>query len=273
MIPRVLRYGERVSRSIGRRRHSRVVRGLARLARPLVHEVDGTNATRSYDMSVNGEAWLVAQLAPGAIAFDVGANIGEWSELAMACGAAHVHAFEIVPATAETFDQRLGDDDRVTLNRVGLGAAPGSLAIHYYPDNPALSTTARAFPHDLPHTEVTVEVVTGDEYLASTGLERVDLLKIDVEGEEPNVLRGFAGALADGRIGAIQFEYGVVAALERFLIIDFYEMLEPVGFEIGPLCPDRVDFQGYNLNLERFEFVNWVAVHRSRPDLRARLSA
>lgn len=224
-------------------------------------------------MTVNGEAWLVEQLAPMAsVMFDVGANVGEWSELAIAGGARSVHAFEIMPATADRLEERLGLDARAVLNRVGLGAEPGSLTVHYYPDNPALTTTATTFPHDLPHDEVLVDVTTGDAYLAAHDIDTIDLLKIDVEGEEPNVLRGFAHALADERIGAIQFEYGVVAALQRFLIIDFYEMLGDVGFEIGPLLPDRVAFQDYNLNLERFEFVNWVAVHRSRPDLRSRLT-
>ena len=266
----ILPHLDRASRELGRRRDNRIVRGLARIARPFVHTVDG--AARSYDMSVNGEAWLLGRVAPGAVVLDVGANVVEWSEIAIDRGAAAVHAFEILPATADTFAANLGGSDRVALNRIGLGSEPGSVTVHYYPDNPALTTTATAFPHSLPHDAVVVDVITGDQYLESTDIDRVDLLKIDVEGEEPNVLRGFLDALGAGRVGVIQFEYGVVAALSRFLIIDFYELLEPLGFEIGPLLPDHVDFQPYNLSLERFEYVNWVAVHSSRPDLRSKLS-
>lgn len=266
-----VRRGERWTRSLGRRRDNRAVRALVRLSRSLVRGYDGDAA--SYDMDVNGEQWLLSRLAPVcSTVFDVGANVGEWTERALHHGADEVHAFEIMPPTAEAFDRRHGGDGRVHLNRVGLGATPTRLTVHYYPDNPALTTTATTYPHDLPHEEVAVEVTTGDRYMSDAGIDRIDLLKIDVEGEEPNVLRGFSEALSRGAIGAIQFEYGVVAALERFLIIDFYEMLGSHGFDIGPLLPDSVGFRDYNLNLERFDFVNWVAVHRDRPDLRRRLT-
>lgn len=265
------RQTEAWGRSLGRRRDSRIVRGLVRAARSLVRGYDGDAA--SYDMGINGEEWLLSRLGPDCdVVFDVGANVGEWTALALRHGAGRVHAFEIMPPTADSFEAAHGSNDRVRLNRIGLGAAPDEIVVHYYPDNPALTTTATTYPHDLPHDEVTVAVTTGDAYMSEAGIDQIDLLKIDVEGEEPNVLRGFARALADERIGAIQFEYGVVAALERFLIIDFYELLEGHGFEIGPLLPDSVGFRDYNLNLERFEYVNWVAVHRDRSDLRELLS-
>jgi hypothetical protein len=48
----------------------------------------------------------------------------------------------------------------------------------------------------------------------------IDLLKLDTEGAEHLVLRGFDGALARGRIAAVQFEYGRVNAVTGFLLRD-----------------------------------------------------
>jgi hypothetical protein len=45
-----------------------------------------------------------------------------------------------------------------------------------------------------------------DEYLEAAGVSTVDLLKIDVEGYEPNVLRGAHKAIAAGRIRAVLIE-------------------------------------------------------------------
>ena len=54
-----------------------------------------------------------------------------------------------------------------------------------------------------------VEVQTGDAYCTRHRIERIDLLKIDVEGAEHLVLRGFERMLHERRIEVIQFEYGL----------------------------------------------------------------
>lgn len=52
-----------------------------------------------------------------------------------------------------------------------------------------------------------------DTYLADKGLDRVDLLKLDIEGYELTALRGAERALKSRQIKAIYFEY-----FEKFLV-------------------------------------------------------
>jgi hypothetical protein len=120
--------------------------------------------------------------------------------------------------------------------------------------------------------EIECDVRTGDSYLQENGLSRVDVLKIDTEGAEPLVLRGFSQALAEKRIGLIQFEYGRVNVLTRFLLADIYEMLEPLDFDIGKLYPNYVDFRPYSPMLETFLGPNYIAVHQKHSGLRSRLA-
>lgn len=161
---------------------------------------------------------------------------------------------------------------RVARTFVRAHDAAGTVTIHHYPDEPYLTTTATEFPHHAPYVELQVPVETGDSYAERHDIDTIDLLKIDVEGAEPSVLRGFSTMLGRGAIGAIQFEYGVVAVIDKFLMSDFYALLGGYGYEIGPLRTDGVWFQPYDLGVERFIDVNFVAVHESRPDLRARVS-
>ena len=247
------------------------MRALVRLVRPFVGAYDGTIGR--YDMAVNGEHELLDRLGSDArVAFDVGANVGEWTVAARRSGVGEVHAFEAVPATASLLSAATGQDARVHVNGVGLGAVEGVMTMRVYPDNLKLSTTATAFLHDLPHRDAEVAVTTGDRYVADHAIDRIDVLKLDVEGEEPNVLEGFRSTFEAGRIDVVQFEYGLVNLLSRFFVADFYELLNSWDFDLGPLVAGGVRFQEYTIELETFRFVNYVAVHRSRGDLRDRLA-
>ena len=55
--------------------------------------------------------------------------------------------------------------------------------------------------------QVLVPVKTLDACIREWGIEKIDLLKIDVEGHEPQVFQGAAAALAEHRIRAILCEF------------------------------------------------------------------
>jgi len=113
----------------------------------------------------------------------------------------------------------------------------------------------------------------GDDYLAKANLSQVHLLKIDVEGGEPKVLAGFSGALVARKIHAIQFEYGLAAIWTKFLLRDFYELLEPLGFSLGKIYPNHVTFGPYSPRAEDFAGPNYLAVQRNEEGLIAALKA
>ena len=97
---------------------------------------------KQYHVEDNGEAALLRRLRPFApkVLFDVGANVGDWSEAALAAiPDVHVHAFEIAPATALELSRTLAPHSaRVTLNAFGLGARAGDIKLYFTPE----STTA-----------------------------------------------------------------------------------------------------------------------------------
>ncbi len=133
-----------------------------------------------------------ALLRPDDLVVDVGANIGLYSLVAAARGSRAV-AFEPVPATADRFEENLkmnpGFAHRVTLHRVGVSSAPGSLTLHTRSFQ-EYSGHASAHLPEMDGAE-SVQVRTTSLDLATTDLEApVRLLKIDVEGHEAAVLKG-----------------------------------------------------------------------------------
>ncbi|MEY2398028.1 MAG: hypothetical protein QOJ00_1202 [Actinomycetota bacterium] len=250
---------------IGRRRGMPIVKTAVGAARALVRGYEGGAVLRNID--TNGEARVLHKLgATLGVVFDVGANVGHWTQTALDAGAKAVHAFEISPATSEGLTKRFAHDGRVTVNPFGLSDAAGSVTIHHYPDHPAL-TTMTEYPHDAQSVAVEVPVRTGDSYLADNGIDHVDLLKMDVEGAEGLVIEGFSETFARHAVSAVQFEYGRVSILTKYLLRDFYADLTKHGFDVGRITADGVEFMPYDMSMERFDDSNWLAVHESHAEL------
>ena len=251
-----------IETAIARHRRARAPAFGARVARWYLRAFDNHN----YDTSTNGERTLVERIAEagGRCFFDVGANVGDWSLLAAEAGG-EVHAFEIVPVTAATLEERLAGRP-VPVNRVGLLDEPGTVTVNYYPHFSAGSSIYR-YPHG-DSVQLDVPVTTGDTYCAEHEVDRIDLLKIDTEGADHLVLAGLAKMLSGGRVRAIQFEYGRIAATTKFMLADFYEFLEPYGYRIGKLYPTYVDFKSYDVRDENLDGPNYVA---ALPDVAALL--
>jgi FkbM family methyltransferase len=235
---------------------------------------------RDYDVERNGEGRVLAVLGrdPGMrCVFDVGANIGDWTKLAARnLPAAHIESFEIVPATHEILRRNCTQLQQVRTHAVGLSDADGMVDVFYAPDSSVLATCiagmTEAFHGLQPQTQ-RARVTTGDRFCAEHRIDRIDLLKIDVEGLEPRVLAGFRDMLDGGRIRAIQFEYGYVNIAVKFLLKDFYELLRPLGFAIGKIYPHEVEFRDYRYPHEDFIGPNFLAVRESEPELIAALAA
>lgn len=119
---------------------------------------------------------------------------------------------------------------RCTVNAVALSDRVGTLSFHVEKGQTGIS-------HVITHGGETVPAVTLDGYLDQAQIQRVEFLKIDVEGYELTVLRGARRRLAAHAIQAVYFEY-----MERHLsryhppraLLDY---LEDVGYQ-PCLCRD-----------------------------------
>lgn len=228
-----------------------------------------------YDLGTNGERRLLETLSKEALLhdpptlIDVGANRGEWT-----LAAAHLfpkavlHSFEIVPDTFHTLRDATKGIASVHCHNVGLSHTAGELEMHVPEHNLTVATAVGGFTerfHGLRTNCIKASVITGDEFCASADVRQIDFLKIDVEGYEDKVLAGFQRTLGEGRIKTIQFEYGKVNIETHFLLRDFYYLLQPLGYRIGKIYPNYVDFREYRHEHEDFLGPNYLAVHETCP--------
>jgi FkbM family methyltransferase len=239
--------------------------------------VESAYANEGASFHANGEKRLLRKLAPldFRVAFDVGANFGDWTEEVLArwphC---YVHAFEVAPPTFERLCQRLRstpDTHRVTLNCFGLSDENTTRKMFYYPDHPEV--TAESPRHDsFVSVPFDAQLATGEEYCQRHGIAEIDFLKIDVEGAEYRVLKGFLELLAAQKVHCVQFEYGAFSIETRILLRDYYTLLSRY-YWIGKIFPTYVEFRDYDWTMEEFRFSNYCCVSKLRSDLRGRLDS
>jgi FkbM family methyltransferase len=258
-----------LTHAVSSNRRRRLTRGIARVATAYLDAYENF----SYNTRRNGERHVVERVSGTnpACVFDVGANVGEWTEMALSlCPGARFHCFEIVEPTAEQLEARFAGEERVTTVATGLGRDSNPVTIKYFPESPARSGVA--YEGGGAFELVSCPVQRGDEYCAERGIERIDLLKLDVEGMEYDAMLGFGGMLEDGSIGVLQFEYGRVNILTGVLLRDLNRFLTERDYSIGKVFPGGVDFRPYRLTDEDFRGPNYLAVHRRQGKLLDALS-
>lgn len=210
-------------------------------------------------------------LRDGDTFIDVGANIGFISALAVAQvgKTGQVHAFEPVPLYFDmlTAFAKNNTDYRVFLNQMALGDHSGRVEIHVT-KGLGMSTLVKGLRDEEEIVEtVQVPIRRLDGYIEEHGLEKIALIKIDVEGYELSVLRGLSGYL--------KTEAGVQTALFVELMPFAYGVMGS-SFEELTSFLEEMDFVAVNTDLQRVRRLNRNAVanvlfiHRSRWDANRR---
>jgi FkbM family methyltransferase len=138
-------------------------------------------------------------MKPGGVFVDVGANIGYLSAIAAGIVGkqGQVHCFEPVPTYFERLERlvELNPGHSITINRRAAGETTGDCTI-YVTREPGQNTIVPGYksgPEII--STLKVPVVRLDSYLAERKINRISLLKIDVEGFELPVLKGLKNFL------------------------------------------------------------------------------
>ena len=217
-----------------------------------------------HEFSEHGESWIQSRLSGRFnVIFDVGSNIGEWSRMARQYHPnAQIHMFEIVPDTYRKMLSNIPIDEKMYPNSFGLLDRSGAVPMNHKKDYDVLSSTVLDLNLE-DSIPITGLAISGDEYVESRRIDKIDYLKIDTEGAEGKVFSGFKNTLKHGKVKMIQFEYSLVCILTKWMLIDSYRLLEPLGYKLGKLNRDHIEFHDYALTYENFNGYDYVAVHEN----------
>jgi len=156
----------------------------------------------------NESAQVKSYLKKGMTFIDVGANVGYYTLMAASLvgSTGRVIAFEPSAYAFKRLEETIRKNNlkQVQAVRAGLSDTNSQSQLFVSPrkgnHTPSMVPSGGVRPVD-------VAVRRLDDYLAEHEIDHVDLMKIDVEGFEPNVIRGAGKYLERGRIHAILCEF------------------------------------------------------------------
>jgi len=199
------------------------------------------------------------------VVFDVGANVGDYASAVLSANAgAKLHCFEPSRSHFICLQEKLAAPS-VCLNNFGLSDTAGTLVLH---KDSEISGLASLNQRDLSHLDITLdinEMVTlsiGDEYVNQNQIERIDLLKMDVEGWEMSVLKGFDESFKKKIIKCCQFEFGHAHIERRENFRDFWSFFLSRGYRMGAIKPNGKinQMKKYDEIYENYYATNYAAI-------------
>lgn len=180
-------------------------------------------------------------LPPGGVLWDVGANVGLVSAhfARSPKRPAAIHAFEPVPGPLRTVQSLFAGHPIVRVHPLGLGAKNERVTIHYCPHSSSLNSVGRPVPGAVP---VEIEIRRGDDLRAELNLPAPHVIKVDVEGFEPEVFAGLEKTIAVAK-PAIFYEH-------IMLTDEQVRALVPAGYTLRFLLEDGRLVEDFALRMQ-----------------------
>ena len=174
------------------------------------------------------------KITAGSIVVDVGANIGLHTlNMARIVGnTGQVFAFEPDPSNFEILRKnvKINNYQNIILEEKAVGDKHGRVTL-YQSDQPG---NHRLFPQTKQAKgEVEVELTSLDKYFIDSNLaEKINFIKIDVEGLEFSVLNGMKNILKNNKKIKILFEFMPDIMEVGFAPIEVLNLLTSIGFKL-----------------------------------------
>lgn len=213
------------------------------------------------------------------VIFDVGANVGRWSEQLFSelkktrptMAGVELHLFEPAPTCQQLLREAFAcgdgsnDGASVHLHGLALSDRAGDGELNLFGETAGINSL---LPHHHAETTKTVPVTcqTLDDFCEEQGVERIHLLKIDTEGNDSRVLHGAERMLAAGRIDWVQFEYNHRWVTFRAYLKDVFDLVSPHAYSVAKITPRGIEiYSAWHHELESFREGNYFLFRGSPP--------
>ncbi|MGC2181711.1 MAG: FkbM family methyltransferase [Terriglobales bacterium] len=194
-------------------------------------------------------------LRPGMTFFDVGANVGQYTLLAIGLDC-EVHSFEPAPAIFQFLSDNVKEMTKPAhINQCALSDSEDTATLYIAtPDNLGATSLSKQYCHSGETFQIACTTI--DNYMQKNGIAKVDAIKIDVEGAESAVLRGAEKLLSGPHRPWIVIEYeeaaqsrfgSSCAELTKFLTAHGYRLERVTDEGVIPYTPKEPDDYTFNI--------------------------
>lgn len=245
---------------------------ISQLARLVVKLYDNDGNTHIRD---NGELLLLKYLVKlsnnQSVVFDIGANIGDYSiELIQAGLRGKLILIDPLAKNLNIASKKINNIDYKDFKTIEC-AVSNTTGKQIFYTNTDESMSGHDSLYDMKKIgysdktiSIEVQVKKLDEILLELNVSDVHFIKMDVEGNEFNVLSGAKNALDNGVIKFIQFEFGNASKSARVFLYDLVSLLESKQYKIYVVKPKGLLPLEYTPFTEmRYSMINFLAVEKN----------
>lgn len=188
--------------------------------------------------------------SPPRIVFDCGANVGVVTHRFLQLfPAATVYAFEPNPAVFDTLAKAYADDRRVKPYQLAIADRCGT-GVFNQNDNSGTSSFLNPTAYNQRFYARTsrpleVAITTIDEFAKQHGIDRIGVLKLDLEGAELDAIKGAESMISRHQIDVVYTEVAIVPLYEH------QPLLEDLTIEMRRRGYSLYNLYGFNESVAR----------------------
>lgn len=187
---------------------------------------------RGYSLEADLKKLFKQAIPKNPVIFDVGANLGQSAESYIAeFRSCEIFCFEPVDSSFGFLSRRVNSCPQISLHKLAFGAEDGWATI----EDKKLSGSNRIVEDINPATTgfPTVKVRRGDNFCDNYGLHEIFILKIDTEGYDLEVLKGFSRMLEQQAAAFVQIEASMAPENKHHVSAQqFTDHLYPLGYRL-----------------------------------------
>lgn len=139
------------------------------------------------------------RLSANSIVFDLGGYEGSWATEIVRKFDAHVYVFEPIPEYYNNIRDKLAENSKVRVFNFGLSAKTGVFKLGMLGDGSSL--------HRQGDSQIDVDIKDIAEFISEYGITAIDLIKINIEGEEFPLLERMIETGIVGQCRDIQVQF------------------------------------------------------------------
>lgn len=244
----------------------------------------GMNIGYGASKDSSGEAWVIknfakytAKLSTPVVLFDVGANEGFYTKdfIEVLGNRVECYCFEPSQQTFQKLTQNLSNFSNVKLFNFGFGEKEEEIELNLFQDKDGDTLSGlssiydRNFPEDFSLAKIITNVVKEkiilkkmDNFCQEEGINKINYLKIDTEGNDYRVLLGAKNLIQNSQIDFIQFEFAANNMDAKTFFLDYYDYLKD-NYRIYRILLNGVFLiDKYEHSLENFMVSNFLAISK-----------
>ena len=167
---------------------------------------------------------------------DVGANVGMFTNYISLRNAKTVHAIEPTQKAFEQLQKQFPYQHGIKLHKIGLDASTGQKTLYTNNENSTISSFLHKTSNDI--SEETIDMYTLPAFYRKNNIERVDLIKMDIEGMEYGIFDSMSDSdikLCDRYL--VEYHLNSLSNDRAQALIDRFKA---IGYDVQ-VFPDNVD--------------------------------